>query len=199
MKSKVSGGLIEFEFDEELLKVIEDALGSMKSESRKVLKNAVNQTAKQAKKDLAKKAQETYVVKQGRFTKAMKTKNASESNPTATIKVTGAQLELKDFKASPAGVRTGKNRPSAVKAKVLLSSGMKPLVASTKAFIVKFKSGHVSIAQRRGKPRYPIKKLLSNSIPVMIGNEDRVYGVVEPEIYDHLMDNIIKEIRRITK
>ena len=49
------------------------------------------------------------------------------------------------------------------------------------------------------KTRYPIKKLLSNSIPTMIGSKDRVYGVIEPEIYDTLMDNILKEIKRVTR
>lgn len=198
MKSSIDGGLIRFEFDEALLKVVEDALGNMKSQSRKVLKNAVNATARQAKKDLAKKAQETYVVKQSRFTKAMDTQNATQGNLTATTKVTSAQLALKDFKASPTSYKTGSARPSAVRAKVLVASGMKPLVAGTKAFIVKFKNGHVDIAQRKGKARYPIKKLLSNSIPVMIGNEDKVYGVVEPDIYDNLMGNILKEIRKVT-
>jgi len=71
MTATSGSGFIQFEFDERLLKVIEDALGDLKSESRKVLKNAVNKTAKQAKADLAQKAQETYVVKKGRFTKAM--------------------------------------------------------------------------------------------------------------------------------
>lgn len=205
MKSSIDGGLIRFEFDEALLKVVEDALGNMKSQSRKVLKNAVNATARQAKKDLAKKAQETYVVKQSRFTKAMDTQNATQGNLTATINVTSAQLELKDFKVSPSSA-SSKNRPSVIRAKVLLSSGMKPLSGRTKAFLVTFtnhsKSGgtstHSTIAQRKGKARYPIKKLLSNSIPVMIGNEDKVYGVVEPDIYDNLMGNILKEIRKVT-
>lgn len=207
MNVSSSDGILRFEFDEDLLHTIEDSLGSMKSESRRVLKNAVNDTARDAKKALAKKAKETYAVKQGRFTKAMKTQNATESSLTATINVTGEQLELKDFKVSPATYRTGQDKPDVLKAKVLLSSEMKPLRGRTKAFLVTFtnhsKSGgtstHSTIAQRKGKARYPIKKLLSNSIPVMIGNEDKVYGVVEPDIYSNLMDNILKEIKRVTR
>lgn len=200
MNLSSSDGILRFEFDEDLLHTIEDALGSMKSESRRVLKNAVNDTARDAKKDLAKKAQETYAVKQGRFTKAMKTQNATESSLTATINVTGEQLELKDFKVSPATYRTGQDKPDVLKAKVLLSSSLKGLIKSNnKAFLVKFRNGHVSVAQRYHKTRYPIKKLLSNSIPTMIGSKDRVYGVIEPEIYDKLMDNILKEIKRVTR
>ncbi len=194
----VTDGLIQFEYDEEMLKAIEDALGDLKSEAPKVLKNAVNATAKQAKVKLAKKAKETYVVKQTRFTKAMATKNATNANPTATINITSEQLELKDMKVSPASYNPTK-RPSVTKAKVLLSSSLKGLEAGTKAFIVKFKNGHVSVAQRKTKARYPIKKLLSNSIPKMVGNEDRVLGVVEPDIYDDLMDNILTQIKKVLK
>lgn len=199
MTATSGNGFIQFEFDERLLKVIEDALGDLKSESRKVLKNAVNKTAKQAKADLAQKAQETYVVKKGRFTKAMATKNATTGNPEAVIKVTGEQLELKDYKVSPATYKTGKSRPSVTKAKVLLSSGLKPLASSNKAFLAKFSNGHVSVVQRRTKSRFPLKKLLSNSIPKMIGSQERVYGIVEPDIYDNLMANVQAEIRKVLK
>jgi len=207
MTATSGSGFIQFEFDERLLKVIEDALGVLKSESRKVLKNAVNKTAKQAKADLAQKAQKTYVVKKTRFTKAMTDKRkATVANPEAVIEVTGEQLELKDFKVSPATMR-GKNRPNVVKAKVLLSSGLKPLTANTKAFLVTFQntsksgksSSHTTVAQRYGKSRYPIKKLLSNSIPKMVGSQERVYGIVEPDIYDNLMANVQAEIRKVLK
>lgn len=197
MTATSQNGFIQFEFDQDLLKVIEDALGDLKSESRKVLKNAVNKTARQAKEDLAEKAKETYVVKKTRFTKAMATRNATIAKPEATINITSAQLELKDFKVSPATYKTGSNRPSVTKAKVLLSSGLKPLASSNKAFLAKFANGHVSVVQRYGKPRYPIKKLLSNSIPKMVGSQKRVYGIVEPEIYDNLMANVQAEIRKV--
>ena len=45
MNVSSSDGILRFEFDEDLLHTIEDALGSMKNESRRVLKNAVNETA----------------------------------------------------------------------------------------------------------------------------------------------------------
>ena len=191
-------GLIRFEYDEAMLHVIEMALGNLKSESRKVLKNAVNATAKQAQADLAAKAKETYDVKKTRFTKAMGLRKATASRQEATITVTGEQLELHDFKSSPSTYKSGRTQADAVKAKVLLSSAMKPLVkGDLKAFLVKFQSGHVTIAQRKGESRVPIKKLLSNSIPKMVGNQDKVYGVVEPHIYSNLMDNIMKEISKV--
>lgn len=196
MTTQTGDGFIQFEVDQNLLKVIENALGNLKGESRKVLKNAVNKTARQAKEALAQRAQQTYIVKKTRFTKAMATKNATVSKPEAIIKITGEQMELKDFKVSPATYKPQK-RPSVTKAKVLLSSGLKGLEAGSKAFLAKFSNGHVSVVQRRGKARFPIKKLLSNSVPKMVGNQEKVYGIVEPEIYNNLMANIQAEIRKV--
>ena len=119
--------MITYEYDAKTLAQVEKKLGALKSEAPKALKNAINATAKQARKELATKAQETYVVKSGRFNKAMKIKNATQGNLEATIKATGAPLELKDFKVSPASVKTGASRPSMVKGKVLAANGMKNL------------------------------------------------------------------------
>ena len=147
----------------------------------------------------------------------MATKNATIAKPEATIKVTGEQMELKDFKVSPATYQSGRNRPSVTKAKVLLSSSLKPLDSRAKAFITRFSNGHITLVQRipgqtyktkRGqkarKGKYGkradmtfLKKLLSNSIPKMVGSQERVYGIVEPDIYDNLMENIQSEIRRV--
>jgi len=119
--------LITYEFDPNTLAKVERKLGSLKSEAPKALKNAINQTAKAARKDLAEEAQKTYVVKSGRFNKAMTIKNATQGNLEATIKATGAPMELKDFKVSPATARTGSKRPSITKAKVLASGSLKGL------------------------------------------------------------------------
>lgn len=190
--------MITYEFDPNTLARVERKLGSLKSEAPKALKNAINQTAKAARKDLAEEAQKTYVVKSGRFNKAMTIKNATQGNLEATIKATGAPMELKDFKVSPATAQTGSKRPSITKAKVLASGSLKGLEkGGIKAFVTKFGSGHASVAQRRGSSRLPLKVLFSNSIPKMIGNEKRVYGIVEPTIQENLQANIDKQVRKI--
>lgn len=190
--------MITYEYDQNTLAKVEKKLGSLKSEAPKALKNAINQTAKQARKDLATEAQKTYVVKSGRFNKAMTIKNATQSSLEATIKATGAPMELKDYKVSPATARTGANRPDLTKAKVLKAGSMKGLQkGNIKAFVAKFASGHASVAQRRGNARLPLKVLFSNSIPKMLGNEKRVYGVVRPTIEQNLQENIDKQVRKI--
>lgn len=190
--------MITYEYDAKTLAEVEKKLGSLKSEAPKALKNAINATAKQARKDLATEAQKTYVVKSGRFNRAMTIKNATTGTLEATIKATGAPMELKDFKISPATARTGANRPNITKAKVLSSGSLKGLQkGGIKAFVTKFRSGHASVAQRRGSARLPIKVLFSNSIPKMLGNEKKVYKVVKPTIEQNLQDNINKQVKKI--
>lgn len=188
----LQSGLIEFEVDPTQLQRIEIKLKDMKHKAPQALKNAVNATARDAKKDLANKAKETYAVKSPRFKKAIAQKNATAARPTATLKITGAVNELADFKAK---ANEGVN---AARGKVLKASGMKPLQkGDLKAFVTKFGSGHTSVVQRRGKERLPLKKLLSPSIPTMVGNEAKVYGIVKPNIEKNLQKNIQKQIDKI--
>lgn len=190
--------MITYEYDNKTLAQVEKKLGELKSEASKALKNAVNATAKQARKELAGTAQNTYEVKSGRFNKAMKIKNATKSRLEATIKAKGKPMELKDFKVSPASVKTGADRPKMVKAKVISSGSLKKLQkGDIKAFVVKFSSGHAAVAQRKGEEKLPIKTLYSNSIPKMIGNEKKVYGIVKPNIENNLRDNVNKQVAKI--
>ena len=51
----------------------------------------------------------------------------------------------------------------------------------SKAFLVRFKSGHVTLVERAGKARLPVKTMYSPSVPAMMGAK-RVYGILRPEI-----------------
>ena len=205
--------LIHFNVDKELLRTIEKALGNMKGESRKVLKNAVNATARQARAALIAKTKEEYAVKKGPLSKATKvSKKASVSAPEATITVKGPAQELREFRTS-----TSK---SGVKVKVRNSSSLKLIQSETgsraKAFLATFESGHTAIVQRQDGETYRrdgakrqakygrhidmtrIKKLLSISFPKMVGGS-AVLGELAPDIYDTLLENVNKEIRRVMR
>ena len=205
--------LIHFDVDKELLRTIEKALGNMKGESRKVLKNAVNATARQARTALIAKTKEEYAVKKGPLSKATKvSKKASVSAPEATITVKGPAQELREFRTS-----TSK---SGVKAKVRNSSSLKLIQSETgsraKAFLATFGSGHTAIVQRQEGETYRrdgakrqakygrhidmtrLKKLLSISFPKMVGGS-AVLGALAPDIYDTLLENVNKEIRRVMR
>ena len=206
--------LIHFDVDKELLRTIEKALGNMKGESRKVLKNAVNATARQARAALIAKAKEEYAVKKGPLSKATKVSTkASVSAPEATITVKGATLELREFKTSAP--------KSGAKAKILNSSTLELIQSKkgskAKAFLATFESGHTAIVQRQDGEEYTkgyqkrkdkyapnrvdmtrIKKLLSISHPQMVGSS-AVYGSLGLDIYDTLLENVNKEIRRVMR
>ena len=175
---------------------IERRLGQFKAKAPKVMCKSINDTAKWARRELAKEARKTYTVKQGRFYKNMAIKNARYSNLEATIQSEGAPMKLVEFKYS-AGKKT-------TKAQVKLNGGLKALEkGGIKAFVNKISSksqsgrGHTGIAQRIGPERLPIKELFSNSIPVMIGNEKEVYGIVEPEIEKKLMQYVESHIKKV--
>ena len=214
MRQKVDTdrGLLVIEYDGTLADAIGHALGDLKSQRFKVLKNAVNATAKQAQKDLVERAQAEYTAKKGPLKKATTIKKGTDSKPEATITVKGATLELREFKTSAP--------KSGAKAKILNSSTLKLIQSQkggrAKAFLATFESGHTAIVQRQEGETYRrdgakrqakygrhidmtrIKKLLSISFPKMVGGS-AVLGELAPDIYDTLLENVNKEIRRVMR
>lgn len=199
---------------------IEKKLKNLKSQAPSVLAKALNQTAKNARKELQTKAKEEYTVKAGKFNKAMKINNAKKSRLTAVITSEGKPLQLSKFK-------TRFNKGDAAEAKGLKKHKLKPFVLGgadnegkdLKGFIAKFSSGHIALVQRvpgkymkgkepgtigegkrkrvRKKGVQAIKEFYSVSIPKMIGSEENVYGVVEPNIESNLKKNIDLQIAKL--
>jgi len=214
MRQKVDTdrGLLVIEYDGALVDAVGHALGDLKSQRFKVLKNAVNATAKQAQKDLVERAQAEYTAKKGPLKKATTIKKGTDSKPEATITIKGATLELREFKTSAP--------KSGAKAKILNSSTLKLIQSQkggrAKAFLATFESGHTAIVQRQEGETYRrdgakrqakygrhidmtrLKKLLSISFPKMVGGS-AVLGELGPSIYDTLLENVNKEIRRVMR
>ena len=205
-------GLLVIEYDGALVDAVATALGDLKDQRFKVLKNAVNATAKQAQADLVAKAQAEYTAKKGPLKKAASIKKGTDSNPEATITVKGTTLELREFKAT--APRSG------ARAKILTSGSLKAIQSQkgsrAKAFLATFESGHTAIVQRQDGETYRregakrqakygrhidmtrLKKLLSISFPKMVGGS-AVLGELEPDIYETLLANVIREIERVMK
>ena len=214
MRQKIdtARGLLVIEYDGALVDAVGAALGDLKSQRFKVLKNAVNATAKQAQAALVDKAQAEYAAKKGPLKRAATIKKGTDSKPEATITVKGATLELREFKTSAP--------KSGAKAKILNSSTLKLIQSQkgskAKAFLATFESGHSAIVQRQDGETYRrdgakrqakygrhidmtrIKKLLSISFPKMVGGS-AVLGELAPDIYDTLLENVNKEIRRVMR
>lgn len=205
------GNVVYFEVDEAALSEIKNRLGLYDKKAPQVLKNAVNATAREIQGKLAKKAQQTYAVKTARFKKNAKLTKATTGNPVAYITATGAREPLSDF-------QTRKHAGGAsAKAKVLKAGGLKNMTApksGLKAFMVAFDSGHIAVVRRYPGEKYSnagkvadrqakgwdmtaIREFTAASVPYMLGNEYRVYGVLEPEFEQMLKANVDKEIEKV--
>ena len=77
---------------------VENQLKKYQKETRDIVRLAVNDTAKQARTRLDNKAQEKYAIKTAGFNKAMKIRNANNSNLTAVITANGRPIPLYRFK-----------------------------------------------------------------------------------------------------
>ena len=167
---------------------VKKKLGDLKDKSPRVAAKALNKTAKDARTKLAERAREAYTVKVGGFNSSMRIKSATAGNLDAIIRSSGSPLNLTSF-----SYRARKG--SAAAAQVVKGSGFKAL---DKSGIKAWKGMNGLIWQRKGAARLPVKVLRSNSIPVMIGSEKHVYGIVKPNIQSDLNKNIEAEIRKLT-
>jgi len=165
---------------------VERKLGDLAGKSRTVIARGLNKTAKDARKRLAEKAQETYTAKKVHFNSHMKLDSANAGNLVATLRANGRPLSLTGFAHRAPKKQGGK-------AQVLQAGGMKPIEMSG---IKAFKRNGLMM-QRRSKARLPVKVLHSNSVPVMLGSEQRVYGIVRPHIESDLKKNLDAEIARL--
>ncbi len=199
--------MTQFQIDASAIKEIEQKLGDLhKKKAPNVLARAVNKAAIDARKMLAAEAQKTYAIKSSGFNakaggkdfpSAMGIKKAKAKNPVAIIETRGGPIELFKFKSSPASYKTGDSKPKKSRARVKAHGGMKNLLVDGRwAFVAEFASGHRTLVQRISEKRLPIKTLYSPSIPQMLGNEQEVYGVVEPELASILQNHIELEIAK---
>ena len=216
--------MIRYKITTPSLKQIEDELGIMKDKSKMVLRNAINTTAKQTENLLVAEARKQYIIqKPARIKRTMLIKKATIRKLTATIRSSGRVSELYDFSVRPREYNPLQRPPKGHKGHAKRANRAGNLYYKPgsddeyKAFTVKYSSGHISVAQRipgskrirpsgkrklaaprRGHPREEesIKNIYSLSIPTMLGYEKGVWGVVNPEIEEKLLENIWLQMHR---
>ena len=196
--------MIEARTDKQELAYIRKQLQGTTEEVNEVLRRGINDTLLETRKMIKEQANKVYVVKISAMRHGSVLKRANRMNMEGTITYTGKVNRLSDFRISPASLRlTGASAPEYRKAKVKKSSKLTPLViGDTKAFLVRFKSGHKAIAERTGVylegkgrghgSREHIKELSSVSVPQMVGNEKDVFHIIEPKMVAHLYKNMDK-------
>ena len=185
-------GEVSFELDQITVANIEARLGALRAKAPTALKNALNATAKDARTDLWAKANTTYTIKKGGFNRDMKMKPANVGNLEAVLLTRGAPIEMIKFSV--------KSRDSTPRIEVLRgqvkSMGKRSFVNNVAK---KGTHTHVAVAKYVGgkDSRLKIQKKFSVSSPVMIGNEKRVYGIVEPNIVSNLQKNVDRQVEKI--
>ncbi len=185
---------------------VKDALYKLEPrQQNQALKKALRETAKQAREKLVKQAQASYTVKNAGFKKAMTIRMVSGSIPAAKLHAEGEPLPLRSFKVSASGRTTRAQVLKRGRLKELKRGGIKAFVnniarkgqtrkKSSRKGVAGSQVRHVAVAQRQGRKRLEIHEKFSNSIPAMLGSEEHVYGIVEPEIGVNLQDNLRKFI-----
>ena len=195
------------------LSQVERQLGAMKEKAPKVLKLAVNDTARKARSRLAKEAQKTYTVKAVGFNRVMNIRRATNGNPVAVIHAKGKKIPMGKFSFrdgtlgedayyNPTTHRAQKGKGGeSASGKLLKSSKYKATKeAKLKWFIAKMGSGHKGVFQRnagmkRGQ-KGEISEKMGASIPEMLGDEKRVYEIVEPYIQSDLKAAVNRHVSR---
>lgn len=144
---------------EETYQDIDDRLGALslqKGITTRVLKKALNSTAKKVGRELAALAQQRYRVKKIAFSREIKIKKATASDPSAVLTATGESLPTKQFYASPAKPDPRMEGSRAARVAILKAKSPRPVQSEREgllAFIAEFQSGHVAVVQRE-PPEY---------------------------------------------
>jgi hypothetical protein len=185
-------GMLTFELDEITVRDIEFRLGALRAKAPTALKNAINATAKDARTDLWAKANATYTIKKGGFNRDMKLLPANVGNLEAVLLTRGAPIEMIKFRVTD---RKGTPRVEILRGQVK-SMGDRSFVNNVAK---KGTHTHVAVAKYIGgkNSRLKIQKKFSVSSPIMIGNERKVYGIVEPKIIENLQNNVDRQVSKI--
>lgn len=191
--------LIKIEVNESDIKWAQKKLKGMETKAPRVLKNAINHTAKQARKSLMQGAQGRYAVKNAGFNSRIKIYNATNTNLSASVYARDRTLTLPRFHTT--------SPKSGVKSEVLKGSGLKEVISRKNGEIRAFraKGGKAAglIVQRRTVARYPLKVLRSISVPKMLEivylGRGGISEALEPEIKRTFRDEVKKEIAKLVK
>ena len=199
---------------EDLLK-IESALNMTRDKSKMILRNAINNTAKQTESRMADEAKSRYRYKKGNksdIRKANSIEKASARKLSSTIRAKGPVNELLAFHVQPGAYYPGgKGAPKWVRARVLRGSRLSRIALRPgasgdkyKGFVVRYPTRHMALAQRvpgehmKSNPRKErLRSLLSISTPKM---EETVYKEeISEGMYDLLEKNIEEQMKKFLK
>lgn len=205
-------------------------LGDLRSKAPAVLKTSVNATARETRKLMIAQAKARYAVNTaGRrhLDDLKQRKKATNRSISAELYIAKMRNDLGYFATSPRYPThyTGKHwveGPKVWKGKVLKGSQMKPLPGGhrevygevSKAFLAKFKSGHIGMVQRdigsssehtvtaNGYPRWrnkkgQVEKLVTLGSPSATAMHNTVWPDVRPDAEEYLQNRLFEQTERV--
>ena len=183
--------MITYEVSKADIERVQKKLKGMEKDAPKVIKNAINKTAREARRKLAEGAQSAYTVKMAGWNSRMKIQNATVGNLEAIIRVKDRPLTTTRFSH-----RANKKKQGGAAASAdIVKGGLKEIISrysgTTGTRIKAFKANGL-IMQRQTVDRLPVKVLRSNSVPKMI---EKVYQG-ERGIDRQLKDTINQALQR---
>lgn len=175
------------------LKEIEKMLGEMQNRAPTVLKNAINRTTANVRKNMAAEVTKEYNIKIMDVRKTLDTKKATRSSLTAEVRSRSGVIALSKFKVTPNRVVTYRNgNPSPKVYKAAVKRGNTKTL-SPNSFIAVMKSGHKGVFERASISSLPIKQLYGPSVPQMVSNE-KVIAKIQREANETLRKRIDAEV-----
>lgn len=200
-------GLIQVRVDDGTMeRYIRQQLGALSSQTPKVLKNSLNSTAKQVRKQMIADSRGRYSAFENNDISAtpgkiMKLSGATVSRHSARLRAVGSPQDLAKFAVSPRRESRGLDRPESYGAKVLSGSGLRRMDRRPKAFLVKFSNGHISLVSRKSDApgERKLKTYYSPALPQMLGNREiqeqtrKLVGELLPEMMEKQIAKTLKK------
>lgn len=185
------------------MKEVKRQLGDLKSKAPRTLTNAINIASRKVRAQILKDARKRYELKDKAELKtpAIRMSAARVGEHTAKLFTSGEKKEIKEF-----DLLLTSFEPEAYAARVLKSSSPKVFTKKPKPFAMQFKSGHTAIVARvpgkrmQSNPkREAVEKLLSPSLPSMVGKAALQNGGAEELFWQMLPASIEKAVTNTLK
>ena len=183
---------------------IQSRLGEFANKAPRVLVNAINRTAKEARKEAKKIVKEKYTIAAKHANTYIKAPSkASISRPTASIRVSNRPQGLHKFKVTPKYQwnKTGRRRPKAYRSKILKADPLNTPVG--RMFVLETSRGPQVVYRKRGVSRGTRKKftfMAGPSYARMVREKDdgeRIKSFVKRELNERVSEQIEKVLRRM--
>jgi len=153
---------------------------------------AMNRASLAGKTYGVRKLMATYATKRGNVAKTLHIERATRSSLVAGFTSHGSRIPLALFQVRPSGRSTRSNQLSVTVRRDSGGSGIK------RGFVNAIHNGRMTVLQREGSARYPLRALSGPAVPQML-NEEGVREEIEARATEMLAKRFDHEIGRLLR